>query len=169
MDFGQNLQQLRKEKGLSQEKLADILEVSRQAISKWELNAAYPETEKLIALSNLFNVSMDYLIKGDESKKVPYRKNCQDSSEINAKVHGPNLTGHIFSVRSYSFLRTAFAVILYAISPFWFYFFGELPGGSGKGVFFMFLSIAAATALLVYNHCTKSEKRDKEQYGKKSK
>ena len=41
-----------------------ILEVSRQAISKWESNTAYPETEKLIALSNLFDVSIDYLIKG---------------------------------------------------------------------------------------------------------
>jgi len=63
MKFNEKLQKLRKEKGMSQENLAEILDVSRQAISKWESGQSYPEMEKLIALSNLFSVTLDSLVK----------------------------------------------------------------------------------------------------------
>ncbi|WP_050637771.1 helix-turn-helix domain-containing protein [Candidatus Stoquefichus sp. SB1] len=63
MDFGMKLQNLRKGKGLSQEALAEQLNVSRQAVSKWESGAGYPEMDKLILLSNLFGVTIDYLVK----------------------------------------------------------------------------------------------------------
>lgn len=65
MSFGEKLQQLRKEKGLSQEDLAHQLNVSRQAVSKWELQNGYPEIEKMILISDLFQVSLDYLMKED--------------------------------------------------------------------------------------------------------
>lgn len=57
---------LRKKSGLSQEQLAEQLNVSRQAISKWELGNAIPESDKLIAISKYFSVSLDYLLKDDE-------------------------------------------------------------------------------------------------------
>lgn len=60
-----NLQKMRKEKGLSQEQLAEMLGVSRQAISKWESGNSYPEIEKLIQLSEIFNTTLDNLIKGE--------------------------------------------------------------------------------------------------------
>lgn len=63
MTLGDKLSKLRKERNLTQELLADILGVSRQAISKWESDTAYPETDKLIRLSNLFDCSLDYLLK----------------------------------------------------------------------------------------------------------
>jgi len=63
MQFHDKLQKLRKEKGLSQETLADMLGVSRQAVSKWESGQTYPETDKLIALSDVFGVTVDSLIK----------------------------------------------------------------------------------------------------------
>lgn len=63
MTFGEKLLKLRKEKGLSQEALAEQLNTSRQAVSKWENNQGYPETEKLILISNLFNISIDSLLK----------------------------------------------------------------------------------------------------------
>lgn len=63
MVFGEKLQQLRKQKGLSQEQLALQLGVSRQAISKWELSDSLPDAEKIIQLSDFFNVSTDYLLK----------------------------------------------------------------------------------------------------------
>lgn len=63
MNFGMKLQQLRKQKGLSQEALAEYLNVSRQAVGKWETSAGYPEMDKLILLSELFDVSLDYLLK----------------------------------------------------------------------------------------------------------
>ncbi len=62
MSFGEKLSNLRKSKGLSQEDLASELNVSRQAVSKWESNNAYPETEKILAICKLFDVSMDELM-----------------------------------------------------------------------------------------------------------
>lgn len=63
MKFGEKLMKLRKEKGISQEELANQLNVSRQAVSKWENDQGYPETEKLLMIGNIFSVTMDYLLK----------------------------------------------------------------------------------------------------------
>lgn len=65
MTFGEKLQSLRKQSSLSQEQLASQLTVSRQAISKWELDSSLPDTENIIQLSKLFNVSIDYLLNDD--------------------------------------------------------------------------------------------------------
>ncbi|MBR6595351.1 MAG: helix-turn-helix transcriptional regulator [Oscillospiraceae bacterium] len=67
--LGQKIAKLRKEQNLTQEKLAEILNVSRQSVSKWESDAAYPETEKLIKMGNLFDCSMDYLLKEDVTER----------------------------------------------------------------------------------------------------
>lgn len=67
MNLGEKIFKLRKEKGLSQEALAEQIGTTRQAISKWENNQGYPETEKLLLLSNVFEVSTDYLLKDDKS------------------------------------------------------------------------------------------------------
>ena len=63
--LSEKLYKLRKKSGLSQEQLAEQLNVSRQAISKWEQGTAVPESEKLISISNYFGVTMDYLLKED--------------------------------------------------------------------------------------------------------
>ena len=63
--FSEKLYKLRKNSGLSQEQLAEQLNVSRQAISKWEQGTAVPESEKLITISNYFGVTVDYLLKED--------------------------------------------------------------------------------------------------------
>lgn len=66
MSLGEKIFKLRKEKGLSQEALAEKIGTTRQAISKWENDQGYPETEKLLLLSNVFEVSTDYLLKDDK-------------------------------------------------------------------------------------------------------
>lgn len=63
MNFAEKLQSYRKQKGMSQEKLAEVIGVSRQAVSKWESGQSYPEMDKMIALSDLFQVSIDHLVK----------------------------------------------------------------------------------------------------------
>lgn len=65
MTFGEKLQELRKQQGLSQEELAGRITVSRQSISKWELGTAVPDTENIVQLSKLFGVSTDYLLHDD--------------------------------------------------------------------------------------------------------
>ena len=69
MNFGEKSFKLRKEKGLSQEALAEQIGTTRQAISKWENNQGFPETEKLLQLSNIFEVSTDFLLKEEKSVK----------------------------------------------------------------------------------------------------
>lgn len=71
MTFGEKIHILRKNAGLSQEELAEKLDVSRQAISKWERGAGYPETEKIIRMSRLFGVSLDYLLGEDQDDAGP--------------------------------------------------------------------------------------------------
>ena len=66
MKFYEKLQKLRKEKGLSQEELAEMLGVSRQSVSKWESGITYPETDKLMTLSDIFGVTLDSLLKDGE-------------------------------------------------------------------------------------------------------
>ena len=70
MTFGEKIQNLRKEAGLSQEELSYQLGVSRQAISKWERDNGYPETEKIIRMSKIFNVTLDYLLN-EEDTQIP--------------------------------------------------------------------------------------------------
>ena len=66
MEFNEKLQELRKQKGLTQEELAELLYVSRTAVSKWESGRGYPNIESLKAIAKLFSVTVDKLLSGDE-------------------------------------------------------------------------------------------------------
>ena len=74
MTIGERIAKCRKEKNLSQEYIAELLEVSRQAVSKWENDVSAPDTNNLIKLANVFGVSVEYLANGneDESPKIVY-------------------------------------------------------------------------------------------------
>ena len=65
MNFSENLKQIRKEHHLSQEELAELLDVSRQAVSKWEQGQGYPEVEKILLLSKKLNISLDALMSNE--------------------------------------------------------------------------------------------------------
>lgn len=83
MIFSEKLLLIRKNKGYSQEELAEALDVSRQAIAKWESGQSYPEIHNLIALSNLFNVTVDYLVKdNDDCMLKPIEVNSCDDDEL---------------------------------------------------------------------------------------
>ncbi len=69
MSFAENLQYLRKRKNITQEQLAEELEVSRQSVSKWESAQSYPEMEKLLQICRMFHCSMDALVQGDVSRE----------------------------------------------------------------------------------------------------
>jgi len=62
MTIGDQIQKLRTEKGLTQERFAEFMEVSRQSVSKWELGQAIPDVEKIIRMSELFDVSTDTIL-----------------------------------------------------------------------------------------------------------
>lgn len=69
MTLGEKIAKQRKELNYTQEQLADILGVSRQSVSKWESDIAYPETDKLIEIGKLFDCSMDYRLKENITEK----------------------------------------------------------------------------------------------------
>lgn len=87
MEFNNKLYNLRKQKGLSQEELANRLNVSRQTVSKWEVGDSTPDMEKLIAISDLFEISLDELVMDKAPKHIG--KNISKSenvSELKEKV-----------------------------------------------------------------------------------
>lgn len=74
MNMSDRIQYLRKQKGYSQEELADKVGVSRQAVSKWESEQSMPDLEKVIIMSELFEVTTDYILKGIEPVSATNRK-----------------------------------------------------------------------------------------------
>lgn len=81
MKLGEKIYKLRKEKNLSQEALAELVGTTRQAISKWENDQGYPETEKLLMLSNIFEVTVDFLLKDEKKEKTADEKGYYVSRE----------------------------------------------------------------------------------------
>ena len=71
MQFHERLYEVRKRSGMTQSDLAEKLDVSRQAVSRWELGTAKPDFENLVAISDLFGVPIDYLLKGNEASADP--------------------------------------------------------------------------------------------------
>lgn len=70
MTFSEKLQIIPKSRGMTQEQLAEILQVSRQAVAKWESGQSYPDIMNLITLSNIFHITVDYLVKDETCEKT---------------------------------------------------------------------------------------------------
>lgn len=81
--LGKRIKEEREKNDLTQDDLANILNVSRQTISKWELGSAYPDTERLIEISDYFHISLDSLIKGDPDPKEKIVVNNQNGQKTN--------------------------------------------------------------------------------------
>lgn len=75
MEFNEKLQELRKNSGLTQEELAEILYVSRTAVSKWESGRGYPNIESLKEISRFFSVSIDDLLSGEKLLSIAEKEN----------------------------------------------------------------------------------------------
>lgn len=136
MDFSEKLRTLRKQHGLSQEELAHRLGVSRQAVSKWETGQGFPDTDKLLVLSNMFAVSLDYLLKnGDVGETVH-----TDSRYFVS----PDLAGEYFAFKKKRGYQIAIGVALLVFSlSFTLFFSGPL------GVVLFLLVAALGLAVLV--------------------
>ena len=79
MALSEKLYALRRKSGLSQEQLAEQLNVSRQAISKWEAGQSIPESDKLLSISNYFHVSLDYLMKEETQDTISEKEQINTS------------------------------------------------------------------------------------------
>ena len=81
MAFGERLYELRNKNNLSQEELAEVLDVSRQSISKWENDKAYPEMTRLLFMSDYFDVSLDYLMRGIKKENNEEKVTADDADK----------------------------------------------------------------------------------------
>lgn len=88
MEFNEKLQELRKQKGITQEELAEELYVSRTAISKWESGRGYPNIDSLRAISKYFSVSLDELLSSDEVLTIAEEDNKQKEKHLRDMVFG---------------------------------------------------------------------------------
>lgn len=73
MNLSEKILALRKSRGMSQEELAEKLDVSRQSVSKWETGQAMPELDKIVAISRLFDITTDYLLKESEVEELAFK------------------------------------------------------------------------------------------------
>ncbi|MEG0180456.1 MAG: helix-turn-helix transcriptional regulator [Terrisporobacter sp.] len=113
MNFNEKLLNLRKQKGLSQDELGEILDVSRQSISKWENGQSYPDFEKLILLSNFFDITLDELMKDVH----PENNTSNSSPQLNKELENIIYAGKSFaagSVKCFRFIGIV-AITLIAI------------------------------------------------------
>ena len=88
MEFNEKLQELRKQKGLTQEELAASLYVSRTAISKWESGRGYPNIESLKAIAKFFSVTVDELLSTDEALTIAEEDNKRKEKHFRDLIYG---------------------------------------------------------------------------------
>lgn len=117
MTFGEKLYQLRKGRGMSQEALARELNVARQAISRWELGEVVPDTVNVLAISRLFGVSTDYLLREDceQERDTPAVQNAE--ADLQRRTRAANL-GLLFRTMSLS-CALCFNLWLVTENPAW--------------------------------------------------
>ena len=136
MKLADKLFELRKEKGWSQEKLAEQINVSRQSISKWESGQALPELEKVVELSKIFQVTTDYLLL-EES----------DKSEIKPVLLEDEKDRYYKEVKSYGFWQVL-SIFVSALAIFLFFAGSSFPASFTALVWLsFFLLVASAIAI----------------------
>lgn len=147
MEFSEKLIALRKGRELTQEQLAEQLNVSRQSISKWESGQVVPEVEKIIELSKTFNVTLDHLLKPSEIDELSVKTDMlelQQKQLLNREQTRIKIFKNLlYSVAVYLVFFAAFFVGKY------FYFSLEWEVW-GKPVIFAELLIATAIVIVIW-------------------
>lgn len=163
MTLGEKITLLRKQKGWSQEELADKLDISRQSVSKWESNASVPDLDKIIKLSVIFSVSTDYLLK-DEEQNLPMSEEVigidgYEEEVPTRKVTMEEATTYMDIIKEIS-TPFALAVSLCVLSPICMIVMGglaefgaiawseERAGSLGMIIMFLFLIVAVPVIII---------------------
>ena len=130
MEFHEKLQQLRKQKGLTQEQLADQLYVSRAAVSKWESGRGYPNIDSLKALAKFYSVTIDELLSGEQMLTI---------AEEDQKHRTQNFRNQVFGLLDIS-------ACAYLFLPL----FGQLQGEAIQAVSLLVLSEVPSYLTIAY-------------------
>lgn len=113
--LSEKIRDLRKKSGLSQEELAEKLDVSRQAVSKWELGAAVPTADKLLELSDFFGVSLDYLMRFDSDNPENPVSEAPDLEKPRANSSKAFRKSAMICLFAMALLSVLILVLLYAL------------------------------------------------------
>lgn len=145
MTIGERLLKLRKERNLSQEEFANVLNVSRQTVSKWETDQSTPDFDKIIPICEFYNITSDELLTGEKNIIVEDSKNKKDNYAKNIGI----------------------SVSLYIMSVVWIIFSSAVLQSPILGVCLFFIMIAIATGIIVYNAI--SHEKEKKKISKQEK
>lgn len=138
MSLGERLLDLRKKKGLSQEEIAGLLDVSRQTVSKWETDQSTPDFDKIIPICKLYEIDANELLTGEKSSVKAPSDNRKSAKTI------------------------SLSIVLYILSTVWIIFATATLNKPILGVCIFLIIIALATGLLIYNTIlNKKEKKQK--------
>ena len=149
MNVGEKILQLRKKMGLSQEELAEKLNVTRQTISKWETNQSSPDFEKIVPLCDLFEITTDELLRG-KSENI---KNLDDSK-----------------IRRKTACKVSISVFIYFLAIIWIISMSTMPWISEEITVSVFLLLCAiATVNLIYHFMSLPKEKETEQKKEKNK
>lgn len=136
MNLGEKINHLRLENNMSQGDLANALGVSRQSVSKWETNTSIPELEKLVGMSEVFNVSLDELIRGAKPEEIKSEPHHSDMDVRKSGLPAQKIIG----------------LIILGIGIIAFLFFSLLAGPLFALIFSSPLFVCAVICLIVNKH-----------------
>ncbi|MCM1286048.1 MAG: helix-turn-helix domain-containing protein [Acetobacter sp.] len=181
MNLGERLYSLRKSKGLSQEKVAESLGVSRQTISKWETNQTTPDFDKIVPLCRLYEITTDELLTGektDDCKNNDYYNSTfeeranhetqktqadnyyyENQYNYQEQVHEKNLTELKLKQKKRYALLLSISIFLYILSPVPFFFSENASYQLILTIFFVIIAIA--TMIIVFASVSKNRSKDK--------
>lgn len=165
MTIGTKIQTLRKQRGLSQEQLAETLGVSRQAVSKWEAGQSVPDIDKIVLICDYFGVTTDYILRNEELPKTEQEHESQPDNLAQNKydISENEVNTENEEKKKKSALLLAAAIMLYITSvvpPI------LIDGAVGPAL--MFVMVAVATGIIVYRSIVNSKnKREDEEEKKK--
>lgn len=176
MILSEKIMELRKKKGWSQEELAEKLEISRQSVSKWESGASIPDIDRILALSRLFEVSTDYLLKDelqpDAASSVEAPEDNQEQTAYSVSLEEAN---RFMELRRKLSWRMAAAVSLFILSPVpvllftvWseeklFGISGDIAGGVGAAILLVLVAVGVVVLILCGMRMSKYDYLEKER------
>lgn len=158
MTIGEKIQNLRKQRGMSQEQLAEALGVSRQAVSKWEAGQSVPDIDKIISICDYFGVTTDYILRNAETTQSQHEV-AQNAYNMSEKELDENI-----KKKQRSALLLAIAIVLYILCVV-----PVIIIENDVGTVLMFVMVAVATGIIVYRSTLNQKNKDDEEKEKKGK
>ena len=161
MTIGTKIQNLRKQRGMSQEQLAEALGVSRQAVSKWEAEQSVPDIDKIILICDYFGVTTDYILRNAE---LPQNEPQSEPIVENTYISENNVNEENPEKQKKSALLLAVAIVLYILCVV-----PVIILQNEIGIVLMFVMIAVATGIIVYRSTLNRKNDNDEEKAEKKK